>query len=144
MPVPAVITDSNSDNSAKVTIFGQLVVAPLDYSTPVAVDLDVINQAFNFITPLAGHGIVITDIVVGANKDVSTVDPANIEIYQADAVDSLTANPSILKPRLTRAGNLPLTGLNLLVPEGKWVNAKTDDAIITVTLMFYRVPAEHI
>lgn len=144
MATPCNIQDSDSKNTAKVTKFGQLITAPLDYSTPVEVDLDVINTAFNFIVPTAGHSIVITDIIASGNKDISPTDPANVEIYQADAVDELTANPTILKPKLGRGENLPLIGMNVLVPEGKWVNAKTDDNIVALTIMFYRVPAENI
>lgn len=138
------LKDSKTGQTARVTRFGQLVVAPLDYSRPIARDLDVIDTAFNFLTPLAGHSIVITDIIVSANKDVSNVEPAEIEIYQADAVDSLNASPTIISPRLIRAGNLTLTGLNLLIPEGKWVNTKTKDNNVLITIAFYRVPVEKV
>lgn len=136
------IKDSKTGQSVRVTRFGQLVVSPLDFSTPVKQDLDTINTAFNFIVPEDSKSIVITDILVSANKDVSNVDPAEIEIYEADAADSLTLAPGIISPRLSRAANLALTGLNLLIPEGKWVNAKTNDNDVLITIMFYRVPAE--
>jgi hypothetical protein len=138
------LKDSKTGQTARVTRFGQLVVAPLDYSQPIKRELDTINTAFNFLSPEAGKNIVITDILVSANKDVSNVDPADIEIYGADGVDSLIPLPSVISPRLTRAANLALTGLNLLIPEGKWVNAKTNDNNILITLMFYRVPVEKV
>ena len=144
MTAPLVIKDSKTGQSARVTRFGQMVVAPLAYSEPVTIEMDVVDTAFNFLTPESGKNIVITDILVSANKDVSNVDPAEIEIYEADEFDSLILAPSIISPRLVRAGNLPLTGLNLLVPEGKWVNAKTNDNNILVTLMFYRVAVEKV
>ncbi len=136
------IKDSKTGQSVRVTRFGQLVVSPLAFSTPVARELDTINTAFNFLAPEDGTSIVITDILVSADKDVSNVDPAEIEIYEADAADSLTATPSIISPRLSRAANLALNGVNLLIPEGKWVNAKTNDNNVLVTIMFYRVPVE--
>lgn len=136
------IKDSKTGQSVRVTRFGQLVVSPLDYSTPLERELDTINTAFNFLAPEDGKNIVITDIVLSADKDVSNVDPAEIEIYEADAADSLTAAPSIISPRLIRSANLALTGLNLLIPEGKWVNAKTNDNNVLITIMFYRVPVE--
>jgi len=144
MATPSVIVDSNSGLQAKVTKFGQLVVAPIQYSTPVTDSLITINTAFNFITPEQEKSVVITDIIVSADKNVSNVDPANIEIFQASAADTTTVDTAIVSPQLSRASNLALNGLNLLVPEGKWVNAKTNDNNILVTIMFYRVPAEDV
>ncbi len=138
------IKDSKTGQATRVTRFGQLVVAPLAYSTPIAQELTAINQAFNFLAPLADHSIVITDIIVSADKAVSPTDPAGIEIYQADAADALTIAEGIVSPRLSRGGVLPLTGLNLIIPEGKWINAKTDDNNILITIMFYRVPVEFV
>ncbi len=138
------LKDSKTGQMVRVTRFGQLVVSPLDYSDPIARELLVIDTAVNFLTPLAGHSIVITDIIVNTDKDVSPTTPADIEIYEADAVDSLIAAPSIIRPQLVRADSMVLTGLNFLVPEGKWINAKTTDAGVLITLAFYRVPVEKV
>jgi len=77
-----------------------------------------INTAFNFITPEQGASIVITDIIVGADKNVSNVDPANVEVFQASAADTTTVDTAIVNP--------------------------TNDNNIEVTIMFYRVPAEDV
>lgn len=144
MAAPIAIVDSKDGVTARVTRFGQLVVAPLAYSEPIAQELDATDTAFNFLAPESGKNIVITDIIVSTGQLVSPTDPAEIEIYEADADDSLDILQGIVSPRLVRAGSLVLTGLNLLVPEGRWVNAKTDDASIFITIMFYRVPVEDV
>jgi len=144
MPAPVNIQDSLKGTIARVTKFGQLVVAPLDYSIPIERELDAINTAFNFIEPEAGHSIVITAILVSANKDVSVTDPADVNIFEADSITSLIPAPGIIRPQMVRSTNLPLTPLNLIIPEGKWVNATTTDDVIILTIMFYRVPAENI
>ena len=144
MPVPSVIQDNDSGLTARVTKFGQLVVAPLQYSTPVDDNLNVIDTAFNFVQPQQDHSIVITDILVNADNSVSNVTPAEVEIYEATTADTTTIDTGIISPRVVRAANLSLTGLNLLVPEGKFVNAKTNDNNVLVTIMFYRVPAEDV
>ncbi len=144
MSTPINIKDSDSGVVAKVTKFGQLVVSPLQYSTPVADELDVIDTAFNFIVPQQGHSIVITDIIVSADNNVSNVTPAEVAIYEAITADTTTIDTGIVSPRIVRADNLALTGLNLIVPEGKFVNAKTNDNNVLVTIMFYRVPAEDV
>ena len=144
MSAPVAIIDSRDGQAARVTRFGQLVVAPLAYSTPVAQNLNVIDTAFNFLAPESGKSIVVTDIIVSADKSVSVTDPAEIEIYEADAIDSLTVLQGIISPRLLRGDDLPLIGLNLLVPEGRWINATTNDNNILITIMFYRVPVEDV
>lgn len=136
------IKDKESGNSATVTEFGQLVTAPVSYSQPVEVLLDATATAFNFIEPRSGTSIVITDILTYAARTVSPTTPADIQVYQSDEVDSSTVLGGIVSPQLTSGGQSELTGLNLLIPEGRWVNAITDDADVKITIMFYRVSAD--
>ena len=136
------IKDSKTGQSARVTRFGQLVVSPLSFSSPVRRELNVIDTAFNFLLPVDGESIVITDIIVSTDNSVSNTVPAEIEIYEATASDTTTIDTGIVGPRLVRANNLALNGLNLIVPEGQFVNAKTNDNNVLVTIMFYRVPVE--
>lgn len=144
MAVPSVIKDKDSGNAAKVSRFGQLVVAPLDYSAPVTDSLTPINTAVNFIAPEQGRSIVITDIIASADRNVSNTTPSNVEIYTADSPTSTTVIDAVVSPQLLRGANLSLTGLNMLVGQGVWVNAKTDDDITLLTILFYRVPAEDV
>ena len=138
------IKDSKTGQQARGTRFGQIVVAPLDYSEPIERNLDTADTAFNFLAPISGHSIVITDIIVSADKSVSPTDPAEIDIYQADAVGSLIQSPALISPRLNRGEDIVLTGLNWLVPEGKWINAKTNDNNVLITNASYRVPVDKV
>jgi len=45
---------------------------------------------------------------------------------------------------MVKQTQLAVNGLNLIVPEGKFVNVKSDDTNIKITIMFYRVPAEDV
>jgi len=143
MATPVVLKDNDSGITAKVTRFGQLVVAPLQYSTPVADEVDVANTAFNFIGPEQDQSIVITDIVLSADRLVG-VNGADIVVYEADSPTTLTEDQIVLDVDMIKQTTLTLNGLNLIVPEGKFVNAKSDDTNIKITIMFYRVPAENV
>jgi len=143
MATPVNVVDSDSKTTVKVTEFGQMVVAPLQYSTPIVDTLDVINVAFNFIEPQQDRSIVITDIIISADRNVG-VNGADVEIYEAAAADTATVDITILEVDMVKQTQLGLTGLNLLVPEGKFVNAKTNDVNVLVTIMFYRVPEEDV
>jgi hypothetical protein len=140
--VPTVIQDAGSGNRATVTRFGQLVVAPVDYSVPVAQTLDLVNTAYNFVEPSQGQNIVITDIILTANKNVG-VNDATVTLYEASDVNVTVSDKDILNLEMIKQSNIVMTGLNMIVSEGKFVNAKTDDNDIFVTIMYYRVPVEN-
>lgn len=139
--IPTVIEDPNSGNVAQVTKFGQLVVSVLDYSIPSQDAINVVNQAFNFIAPVAGKSIVITDILLQTDRN-SGVNGTVIDVYEATGAAELTILEEILQSDLTRQATRDLTSLNLIVPEGRWVNVKADDTNVLVTIMFYRVPTK--
>ena len=143
MATPIVIKDNNSGFQAKVTKFGQLVVSPLQYSTRVADEIDVINTAFNFIGPKQDQSVVITDIILSADRNVG-VNGADVVIYEATSAATLTEDQIILDVDMVKQTQLTVNGLNLIVPEGKFINVKSDDANIKITIMFYRVPAEDV
>ena len=141
MSTPVVIQDGKSGNRARVTRFGQLITAPVDYSTPVTGKLEVINTAYNFIVPTMDQNVIITDIILTANKNVGASD-ATVIVYEADEADELTAYKEIINIEMIKQSNLVMTGLNMIVTAGKYVNAKTDDDDVFVTIMYYRVPVE--
>jgi hypothetical protein len=142
MAAPVNIIDPRGKFMARVTSFGQLVTAPLQYSTPVEREMSAPGVVYNFVTPSQDKNIVITDIVVSADKSVNNTTPADIIIFEADEVDSDIPNNCIIRPQLLRGDNFVLSGLNLLVRKGKWVNAMTSDATVIVTIMFYKIPVD--
>ena len=141
MAVPSHIVDPHNGLAARVTEFGQLVVSPIAYSVPVEQSLTVINTAYNFIAPEMGHQIVITDIILTADKNVGASGAAAV-VYEADAVDTTTVSVGILNVEMLKNTSRDLIGLNFIVPKGKWVNAKTDDNNVQVTIGYYRVPID--
>lgn len=140
MATPSVIKDNDSGKTARVSRFGQLIVAPLEYSTPVADEVDAPGTAFNFIGPEQDQSIVITDIILSADRNVG-VNGADVVIYEASNTTTITEDQIILDVDMVKQTTLAVNGLNLIVPEGKFVNAKSDDVNIKITIMFYRVPA---
>lgn len=139
MSLPCNIRDPDTEIGAQVSRFGQLIVAPIDYSVPVEDTIDLIDTAFNFISPVADKSIVITDILLNTTRN-SPVNGSVVQVYEADSATSISVLQQILKSDLTRQQTRDVIGLNLIVPEGRWVNVQSDELGIEVTLMFYRVP----
>jgi len=142
MAINTTIKDGKGNgNEACVTNRNQLVVAPLDFSTAYSVEADTINTAFNFVPPEPKKQFVITDILLYANKGVGASD-ATVDVYEATSDTETTISKSILAMEMLKQTSRDMTGLNLIVSEGKWVNIKTDDNTIFATIMGYYVEAE--
>lgn len=124
--------------SAIVTQRGQLITAPLEFSATSFNSMTVNNQAYNFAVPQAGKQFVLTDIIVSADKNVGT-NGAEIQIYEADAVDSATVASNLFQFTVTKNTTLSVTGLNVITNAGKWINAKMDDNNVNLTILGYIV-----
>lgn len=141
MPLKIEIIDgSGSGASATVTKRGELVTGRAAFSTAFTVEANVIDTAFNFVGPIQGQRFVISDILISANRSIG-VNDAEVVLYEAIADDTITVATTILEIELAKNGQRDLTGLNLIVSEGVWVNIKTNDATIFATVMGYYVRA---
>jgi len=129
---------SGSKVTATVTSIGQLVIAPYAYDEVVSGILDVDNTAVNFFGPKTGKQFVLTTILLNANKSVST--DCIVDIYEATTDVTATITKSILSIEMLKNTSRDITGLNLLITEGRYINGKTDDDDVFVTLMGYYIP----
>ena len=138
MSMPIKLHDKKGENIAGVTKLGQVVVAPIEYSIPKYSALTVINTAYNFFPPKTRKEIVITDIIISTNKDV-TVNGSLIEIYCANNATSLTVEEEILTTQSAKNTTTVLTGLNWKIPSGFWINAKCASATVYITITGYYI-----
>ena len=139
MAAPVYICDPKTGNKAVVSEFGQLTVAPVAYSTPVQETLTIADTAFTLIEPVDGKLIIITDIILTANRNIG-VNDATVTLYTTQAANELIPFSDILELEMAKNSSLPLVGLNTKVEAGLFINAKTNDTDIFVTIMYYRVP----
>ncbi len=139
MPIQFQLVGRNG-RVVEATNNGELAVAPLEYSTGKAQSMDAINTAFNFHQPRAGKRFVITAIITSTSRNVG-VNGANIEFYEASAVDETTVDESVLLLDMPKSKVLPLLGLHRILNEGVFLNGKTDDAEVLVTIAGYEVDA---
>ena len=127
--------------AATVSEFGQLIVAPVDYSTSVNAEMSLVDTAYNMVDPASGQQVVVTDLILTANRLVG-VNDATVTIYIADGPETTIEAGDVLELEMVKQSSLAINGLNLKIPKGKWINAKTNDNTVFVTLMFYRVPVK--
>ena len=135
------IVGRDGRTTAEVTPFGQIVVAPLDFSRPATAQLAVAGVAVNLIEPLHGHSIVITDIMLSTSRTVG-VNGADIVVFEGVTAETLIPIEVVFETDLAKSTFVPITGLNLGVPQGRFVNVTTSDVAVFITVMFYRVKGE--
>ena len=141
MSIHSVITDGYAGmNIARVSEYGQLITAPYDYDTSVFAELAVDNTAYNFFAPKAGQRFVITVITGKANRNVSNTVDATVIVYEASASDTTVVDKVLFETAVIRGELITPPRLNLLVSAGKYVNAKTTDDDIFLTIMGYYIP----
>jgi hypothetical protein len=130
---------SGKGRVAKVTPIGQLVTAPVAYDDTVFKELAVDDTAYNFWPPKPGEQFVITGVLFRADKQVSSTVDATVVIYEATTNSTLTVSKVLIQFAVVQGDIINATALNLLVNEGRYVNAKTDDDDIHMTIMGYYV-----
>jgi len=142
MSLPVEIKDGHgSSNKVMVTDYGQLVVGAIDYSVPSVQELAVNDTGYVFIPPLQGKRIVITQMVLFSNKNVSATVEADVEIYESTTGSGTTVETSLLQVGLLKQTLLPLQ-LNLITSEGTWVMGKTSDDDVKVSIYYYYIPVD--
>jgi len=132
------IISGDGSTAVKVSPNGALVTASAKSSESVFNVLDVANTAYNFYLPKPSQQFIVTGIRAKADRDVSNTVDATVVIYTAEDIDSLTVVDSIHQEAMVRGEAFTLLPLNVLVGAGLWVNAKTTDDDIHMSVMgFY-------
>ena len=140
MSGPVHLLDGTGTKSrACVTSIGQLVVAPFAYDDVVAKTTAVDNVPINFYPPRAGYQFVITSILLTADSNVTG--SSVIDVYEANDVADTVISKAILHIDLLKNNYRDITGMNIIVTEGKFVNLKADDTDVSAVITGYYVPA---
>ena len=141
--IDVVLKDATHNTKAKITKRGQTVIAPLAYSKFYSASAVVVDTAYNLVLPKPGKKFVITDIILAADKGVSGTNGAIVEVYEAEAPDTITVSTSIYTDEILKLDRVVLTGLNvLIVTEGRWINVKTNDNTVRASIAGYYIAAE--
>jgi hypothetical protein len=131
------VTLEQDGNKVKVTSSGELVTSSLEYDLTKYQEMSATGTAYNFYEPEPRKQFIITGFLAVSDKNITA--DAIVEIYEADSVSSTTVSKALPKFALTKNAIASPTPLRILVNEGVWVNAKTDDATIHLTMFGYYI-----
>jgi hypothetical protein len=142
MTTPTHIVDGCGGTKSKacVTTNGQLITAPYAYDDVMSIELATANTGYSFFDPKHGKQFVITGFYLKADKQVSSTVEADVVIYESDNENDTTVDKALFSVSVLQFDQISLSPLNLLVNVGKFVNAKTTDDDIHMTIFGYYIP----
>lgn len=137
--IPVTLTDGK--HGARFTKSGELVTASISYDSTEFRELSITNTAYNFYEPKGNKQFIVTAILAFGDKQVGSSTNATVIIYEASSADSIVAEKVLIQFEIGQNQSLPFTALRLKTSEGKFINAKTDDDDVHMTIMGYFIQA---
>lgn len=135
MSVDAIIRDPGTLQGAKVSKGGELAVGPASNDERQFNSLATINTAFNFYSPKNNRVFVITAVLAFADKDISDASTTIVIVYGATAAASIAVVGQPFEFGMAKLSVFHPTGLRVVIAKGLFVNAKTDDNNILMTVL---------
>jgi len=129
----------NNGQIVAVNSSGELLVAPGPYDEPVFNELAVINTAYNYFKPFNSHRFVLTGFLAYGDKQIGTTTNATVIIYEASAEDSATVDKVIVQFEIGQNQSVPFPSVRILTSAGVYINAKTDDDDVHLTIFGHYV-----
>ena len=127
----------SGDNVAEITKRGQVVVAPLDFSTFYSAQTAANNVPVNVTIPNTRKSFIMTDIVLAGDRSIGA-SGAVTKIYENSVGPTDTAITKLIyEDEIAKQTRAILTGLNIIVTEGVWINVVSDDVIVRCNIGGY-------
>ena len=137
--ITGILKDGRSGKTACINQYNQLVIGNTDFSTFYQVLCDVDNQSYKVVAPMDNNIFIITAIILSGNRNVG-VNGSVIQIYESiDGPATGTVSKVILTDDLAKQTRSVMTGINIKVTKGSWINAECDDDDVRVSIAGYYV-----
>ena len=138
MSIPAYLVGRNGQQ-VSVNDAGELLISDGPFDLAVFNELDIANQAYNFYGPKGQQQFVMTGFLMFGDKQVSSTTNATVTIYEASAPDSATVDRVLIKVEVGQNQAVPFPSIRVLANRGVYINAKTDDDDIHLTILGHYV-----
>ena len=120
--------------AVKVNDGGELQVAQGEYDLAVFKELDLIDTGYTFYKPFGNYNFVITGFLIYGDKQVGSNTNATVVIYESSEENSLVEDRVLVQVEVGQNQSIPFPNIRLLVTHGKYLNAKTSDDDIHMTI----------
>jgi hypothetical protein len=140
-PKPVVLMASGSQH-VKVNAAGELLVSDGPYDLAQFNELAANNTAYNYFGPRGREQFVITGFLIYGDKQVTSATNATVVIYEASAPDTTTEDRILVQVEVGQNQSIPFPNIRILCNVGVYLNAKTDDDDIHMTIFGHYVDLE--
>jgi hypothetical protein len=138
------IVNEKDGRTAIISPLGEVVVAPISYSTAYYMLVDSTTDAFEVVPGLSGKRFVITSILFASDRNFgSATTPENMTLYEAHPSDLATNLATVASIDFLKNDRLSATQLNIQTEEGVALVAIADDTNIGVTVAGYYIDHIH-
>lgn len=140
MPLDVVLVDPGTGVNSKIDRFGNFTVSP-PVSASFNATLEVDNTTVNIVPARAGENFCITGFVLTGNKSIDPNTDAVVTLFEAKDGTTGTSERDILIIPVARSASVTVTGIILSGGLARYINGKTTDDDVLVTLFgFYVTP----
>lgn len=129
----------NGSQQVQVNSAGELITSDGPYDLAKFNELDTVNTAYNFYGPKGREQFVITGFLIYGDKQVSTSTNATVVIYESLQPDSATEERVLVQVEVGQNQSIPFPNIRILCTKGAYLNAKTDDDDVHMTIFGHYV-----
>jgi hypothetical protein len=136
--IPAYLVGRNGQQ-VNVNDAGEILVSDGPFDLSMFNELDLVNTAYNFFGPRGRQQFVISGFLMYGDKQVSGATNATVIIYESDQPDSITVDRVLVQVEVGQNQSIPFPSVRILANRGVYINAKTDDDDIHMTIFGHYV-----
>ena len=129
----------NGSQQVAVNEAGELLISDGPYDLAKFNELAEVDTAYNFFGPKGREQFVITGFLMYGDKQVSGATNATVIIYESSQSDSTTEDRVLVQVEVGQNQSIPFPNIRILCNKGVYVNAKTDDDDIHMTIFGHYV-----
>jgi hypothetical protein len=118
---------------------GELLISDGPYDLAKFNELATINTAYNFYGPKGREQFVITGFLIYGDKEINGASNATVIIYESSESDSTTVDRILVQVEVGQNQSIPFPNIRILCNKGVYINAKTDDDDIHMTIFGHYV-----
>jgi len=134
------LVDERTGLAAGISSRGELFTAPISYSEPHYVSIDVAATAFEIVPGKAGKKFVITSMLLASSKTFASATTAEtLTIYEASTADLDTNTKILVQLDMLKNDRMVATGLNIATSNAISIAAIATDISVDVTVSGYYV-----
>ena len=123
----------------KVNDGGELQIAQGSYDLASFNELDIVDTGYTFYEPFGNNNFVITGFLIYGDKQVNSNTNATVTIYEASERGSTTVDRTIVQVEVGQNQSIPFPNIRILTSYGTYINAKTTDDDIHMTIFGHYV-----